>query len=326
MSVRELDQAGSAVPWIESHPIVSVDIDSLVLAESPRSGGADAQHIRLLAEATGDIPPITVHRETMTVIDGTHRVHAAIRNGQSTIAARIVDCDAHTAFVLAVAANISHGLPLSRADRTAAARRIIASHPHWSNRAVAAAAGLSYKTVTRIRTAADPTRPAPVTRGGRDGRARPLNTRRRREQAAAVLRAQPEAPLREIARATGLSPATVHDVRRRIGRGEHPVPERYRDSEPVAEPERPARPVRQLPTRVDGQTLLNQLGNDPAVRLTEAGRHTVRLLHRWLVDHDHLARLSRGLPDHWAPQIAHLARICATAWQNLAEQLHERAA
>jgi hypothetical protein len=139
--------------------VTLVPISALVVDGSPRSAGADSGHIRLLAELSGTLPPITVHRPTMRVIDGMHRVRAAMLNGRSEIEARLLDCDENVAFVLAVKANVTHGLPLSQADRAAAAERIILDNPQWSDRAVAAAAGLSDKTVSRIRASSSAERP-----------------------------------------------------------------------------------------------------------------------------------------------------------------------
>lgn len=322
MTPANITGSDQAPPVIESFPVVSVAVDSLVVAGSPRRSGEDRQHIRLLAETPEPLPPIVVHRETMRVIDGFHRVHAARLRGCDTIAARLVDCDRDMAFVLAVEANVTHGLPLSRVDRADAAERIIASHPHWSDRAIAAATGLSDKTVSTIRTRCGA---PPSARTGRDGRVRPLDVGRRRELAATQLRERPDAGLREIARATGLSPATVRDVRRRIDRGEHPVPARYRDEPPVsprAGTEASPRPL----TAVEPRQLLGRLTSDPALRHSEAGRRSLQLLHRHLVCTEQLTHLSRGLPDHWAPHVAHLARACAGAWHQLAEQLQRRAA
>jgi hypothetical protein len=45
---------------------------------------------------------------------------------------------------------MAHGLPLTLADRLAAAARIVTACPYWSDRAVAAVAGLSPKTVTAV--------------------------------------------------------------------------------------------------------------------------------------------------------------------------------
>jgi ParB-like nuclease domain len=183
----QLDEAVPSASWVDSHPVTSVRIDSLLLADSPRLSGEDDKHVRLLAEAGDTLPPIIVHRPTMRVIDGTHRVRAALLNGRNMIRARVLDCDDAVAFVLAVQANVTHGLPLSRSDRAAAARRIIANHPEWSDRAVAAATALSDKTVSRIRRRSTAETPQSNMRLGRDGRMRPLSSGHRRQQAAAMI-------------------------------------------------------------------------------------------------------------------------------------------
>ncbi|MFB7248945.1 ParB N-terminal domain-containing protein [Streptomyces populi] len=321
--------------WIASHPVTRVRVDSLVLDGSPRLSGQDQAHVRVLAEAGDRLPPVTVHRATLRVIDGVHRVRAAQLNGCHEISARLVDCDRDAAFVLAVRANVTHGLPLSRGERTAAAARIVEAFPQWSDRAVAAAAGISDKTVSRLRTrpGAGPAAQS-GTRLGRDGRVRPMDSGRRRRRAAALLREAPEAGLREVARATGLSPATVRDVRRRIARGEDPVPGRYRDARPA--PPEPAGPGRRRPPAepargereaapVDRHKLLAKLGEDPSLRLNEAGRRALRRLHHYAVTGQDIETLAHALPCHWAPEVADLARSCAAAWSELAERLQERA-
>ena len=52
--------------------------------------------------------------QTMWVIDGIHRVHAAVMQGDEEIAGKIYRGTEHDAFVIAVRINIAHGLPLSR--------------------------------------------------------------------------------------------------------------------------------------------------------------------------------------------------------------------
>ena len=59
------------------------------------------------------LSPILVRRCTNQVIDGVHRLIAARRRGQETIALRYFDGDEASAFVLAVSMNVAHGrLPL----------------------------------------------------------------------------------------------------------------------------------------------------------------------------------------------------------------------
>ncbi|WP_220378005.1 hypothetical protein [Streptomyces inhibens] len=47
------------------------------------------------------------------------------------IGVKFFDGSEKDAFVLAVESNVHHGLPLTLSDRTAAARRIVKSHPEW---------------------------------------------------------------------------------------------------------------------------------------------------------------------------------------------------
>lgn len=337
----DIDEMELSAVRIESQPLTRVRIDSLVLSDSPRLNAEDPDHIRVLAEAGDCLPPITVHRPTLRVIDGVHRIRAALLNGRTEIAARLLDCDPADAFVLSVKANVTHGLPLSRADRASAAARIILTHPQWSDSAVAAATGISDKTVSRIRaqsSAADAAQSG--TRIGRDGRVRPVDSAQRRRHAAAIFFEQPDAGLREVARATGLSPATVRDVRQRIHRGEDPVPARYRTAQDKQRNETAPAPAAAVPARqrppaparvvrgtgvVDRQKLLAKLSEDPSLRHTEAGRRALRWLHHYSVDGDSVETLRRGLPRHWAPEVADLARNCAAAWSDLAAQLQQRA-
>jgi ParB-like chromosome segregation protein Spo0J len=315
---------------IASYPVTTVQIDSLVFEDSPRLAGEDPGHTRLLAEVDDVLPPIMVHRPTMRVIDGMHRVRAALLNGKSVIETRLLDCDERTAFVLAVKANVIHGLLLSPSDRKAAAARIIASHPQWSDRAVAVSTGLSDKTVSGIRACATAEAPQSNTRLGRDGRLRPLNSAAKRQQAAAMINDKPEAGLRAIARATGLSPTTVRDVRQRADRCEDPIPPRYRSAEnqDSSTASRLARKPSSRTTRigadVDRHIVLAKLRNDPSLRFNEAGRRTLRWLHRHTVDSESWESLAFSVPDHCAAVVADLARSCAMAWTTLAELLEQR--
>ncbi len=118
-----------------------VTIESLRPADSPRVRGQDAGHAHALRENLPDLPAILVNRRTMRVIDGMHRLSAARLAGAGTIRAEFIDTDERTAFLLAVRANTRRGLPLSLADREAAAERILSWYPYWSDRSIAAIAG-----------------------------------------------------------------------------------------------------------------------------------------------------------------------------------------
>ncbi|GAB3882596.1 hypothetical protein GCM10029964_040590 [Kibdelosporangium lantanae] len=122
MSDPERQPDGGAGP-------VLVPIRSLLLADSPRVAGQDENHVRALARFEGRLPPIVVHRPTMRVVDGAHRLRAALHRGEDEIEVNFVDGPDHDLFVLAVELNAGQGLPLSRRDRMTAATRIVRTHP-----------------------------------------------------------------------------------------------------------------------------------------------------------------------------------------------------
>ncbi|MFF5077652.1 ParB N-terminal domain-containing protein [Actinoplanes sp. NPDC000266] len=281
---------------------------ALRAADSPRSN-ADEEHVRLLSEVGAELPPILVHRDSMRVIDGTHRLRAAVAAGRSSVQVQFVDCSPEDAFVLAVIANSAHGLPLSRPDRRSAAVRIIGSFPAYADRAIAAVTGLSASTVARIRreTAAGE---APV-RIGRDGRVRPLSAAAGRRTAGDELARRPDASLRDIARVAGVSVATARDVRERIRRGEDPVPA--------------GRPAALAPPPgaggSDPRPLLQNLKNDPALRMNENGREVLRWLFSHATGPQGWEDVLKNSPVHCRYVIAEVARRCADEWQHFATEI-----
>src|SRR5262245_30551600 len=85
-----------------------VPLRQLLPADSPRSGGEDAKHIRVLAATDAALPPILVHRATMRVVDGMHRVGAARLQGRDEILVEFFDGSEAEAFVVAVRKNMDH--------------------------------------------------------------------------------------------------------------------------------------------------------------------------------------------------------------------------
>jgi hypothetical protein len=169
----------------------------------------------------------------MRVIDGMHRLQAAVTRGQEHINVRFFDGSDEDAFVLAVQLNVGHGLPLTRADRTAAAKRIIALHSTWSDRLIASVSGLSAGTIRALRKESGDASTA-VARIGRDGRLRPTDAAAGRLAASRVVAEHPNASLREIARKAGVSLATARDVRERMQHGEDPLPPMQRTHKRLA--------------------------------------------------------------------------------------------
>jgi ParB-like chromosome segregation protein Spo0J len=298
-----------------------VPLDTLRPALFLRSNGVDKAHVRLLAEIETGLPPILVHRSSMRVIDGMHRLAAARFRGQELIEVTYFDGSECDSFVLAVEANLKHGLPLTLSDRKRSAARIIESYPEWSDRAISAKVGLSPKTVASVRRdRADHTEQS-AGRIGQDGRMRPLSGAEGRARAAAVLAENPGATLREIARAAGISLGTAKNVRDRISRGGTA----FTDA-PTHPEEAPARqPEKSLEETVDWTLALGSLKRDPTLRYRECGRSLLRWLEMRTIRKEEMEYVVR-VPSHRAAMIATIARACASVWEQIAVELEERAA
>jgi hypothetical protein len=211
-----------------SSSVVSIRITSLHEEFGLRLGQRDVAHIQFLADAYDQLPPILVHWPGMGIIDGVHRVLAARLLGRSEVAARFFTGSGSEAFLLAVRANVLQGKPLNGREREEAARRILADYPNWSDRRIAQVCSLSPKTVVEVRRRSTGENPQLNGRLGRDGRVRPVDPVGVRMTIVEIVTQNPRASLRWIARRAGASQATVLDVRRRLERGEDPVPSKFR--------------------------------------------------------------------------------------------------
>jgi AraC-like DNA-binding protein len=324
-------------PLLDNEPVTIVPIASLLSADSPRIAGECTEHIRTLAELETPAPPIVVHRPTMRVIDGMHRLRAAAERGQRTIEVRFFDGLERDIFALAVELNSSHGLPLSNADRAAAAGRLVSSHQYWSDRAIASLTGLSSKTVAMIRQRATENNPQLNVRLGRDGKFRPLSSAQGRAVASRLIVERPMASLREIAREAGISPSTVRDVRDRVRSGQDPVPSRLLARHQGKRVHTGKRSARQHDCKEGGSvaatafavchrnsSTLRQLKNDPSLRFTELGRMVLQLLNAGTISPDGWASLANSVPAHCAGVIAQTARDNAKALLQFAMLVEER--
>ncbi|MFJ8940377.1 streptomycin biosynthesis protein [Streptomyces sp. NPDC102365] len=332
-----------------------MEIDALRPTGSPRLAGERQEHIELLAAVPTPLPPIIVHRPTMRVIDGFHRVRAARLRGDTTIAARFFDGDESDAFVLAVQLNVTHGLPLALPDRQSAAERIMASRPHWSDRRVASVAGIAPGTVGEIRRRLGPGAADPEARRlGQDGRMRPLDGTAGRLRAGELLARQPNLSLRQVARAAGISPETVRDVRNRLRNGEDLLPRSRRrdsDSDSDTEPRHAAAPeagisegTRPAPVPAprgepaagrrahplgrsradvapDRVVLVKRLAADPALRFSETGRCLLRLLAIHTVREEEWEAIIGNVPPHCSGVVADLAVQLADKWADFATRV-----
>lgn len=320
--------------------VVSVPILSLHPGESPRLRGEDKAHIARLAEMEAPLPPILVDRRTMLVIDGMHRLMAASLLGRETIDVVFFDGSDADVFLRAVQENVAHGLPLSLTDRRAAAERIITTHPHMSDRAIGRTTGLAAKTVAAIRRRSSEDKPQLNSRVGRDGRVRPLDSGDGRRRAAELLTGQPNASLRDVARVAGIAPATVLDVRKRLERGQSPVPGKSAASGATGNgattradgggafapaPRFGPRPAPRSAADPGLVATVEKLLRDPSLRNNEQGKGMLRLLHVNAMGVEQLPGVAATVPPHCVTIVVQLARQYAKMWQDFAWELDGRA-
>ncbi|MFD2467426.1 ParB/RepB/Spo0J family partition protein [Amycolatopsis silviterrae] len=305
---------------------VRLPISALLPADSPRLDGEKTDHVQVLAELDErELPPVIVDRATMRVIDGMHRVRAGKLRGQETVRVRFYDGSEDDAFVIAVQHNNNHGLPLSLADRTAATARIIGSHSQWSDRRIAEVTGLSAATVRAVRLRSTAPSAQSNTRLGRDGRLRPVNSTVGRMLASRLLEENPDAPLRQIAEAAGISASTALDVRDRLRNGRDPVPRKLRERHFGRDRRAPsAQDVPEQRAGVDWESVLHRVRSDPSLRFTDTGRALLRLFDPRLLHAEQRTRLADSVPAHCTTTIAHLAKLTSEAWGELAAELEQR--
>ena len=286
-----------------------VEVSTLKSGVLLRFAGEDVEHAKSLACRLDDCPPILVERKTATVIDGAHRVLAAKLLGRDTIYVRYFTGTHEEAFVEAVKANVSHGKPLTLAEREAAAQKLLEMHGDWSNRLVASVCGLSDKTVGRLRmTSAElPQSPARV---GRDGRHRPVDTRLLRNEIATALRAEPDARPDDVARSLSTSASTVRDVRKRLRRGDDPV--------------QPARATTRRRTPLPPDDTPVDWSNDQAILSLPGGSGFAEWLTQSKVESRHWEAHLTEIPLGRIPQLIAEAKTRSAEWTEFAAALEER--
>lgn len=296
---------------------VSLPITSLRRDFALRINGTNEDHVAALAEMAEELPPIVVHRGSMRVLDGLHRIGAAELRGDSHVSAVLVDGDDTELLELAVRLNGQRGLPLSRSDRRAVIGRLIAASPMWSDRRIAELAGVSHRTVGDVRRRSTGEIVQLNARVGADGRVRPRDAEAGRARVAALMDQRPHASLREIARSVGVSPATVLDVRRRR---ENDSPEAARHHR-VAPARSRRRPIVGWDDPEASLKRLAVLRDDPAFRYSSSGRNLIRLLSAVTSGLRNSEEVVRAVPVHSRATVAIIARQLAAGWLKVADQL-----
>ncbi|MQY10989.1 Transcriptional regulator NovG [Streptomyces sp. RB5] len=306
-----------------ARPGERVEISRLEPGYSPRLGGLDGAYVEQIS-ALGDLPPIVVQRATMRVVDGAHRLAAARFRGERSIAVTFFEGTDDEAFVAAVRLNIRHGLPLTAHERTAAARRILQAHPDWSDRWLASVCGVSATTVGALRKRSAGHFEQLNTRVGRDGRRHPLSVAEGRQKAAEIMRGNPRASLREVARQSGISVGTALDVRRKLAAADDAGS--GQEYEPATAAADVAAPATRATLRVtaDPQQRLALLLRDPAVQYSDRGRMLLRLLSTTFAFGRQADDIAAAMPDHSRGELRDVATACAHILLEFAERVAPR--
>jgi hypothetical protein len=198
-------------------------------------------------------------------------------------------------------------------------------------------AGVSNKTVGKLRGCTTEEISQLNPRLGRDGKVRPVSPAIGRRRAAEFLSVNPRASLREIARKAGVSVTTARDVRQRVDKGENPLPDNLAKKSaksvaptvvatngPAVAALTDARDGSPTGTRVvpegRGRDLLQRLRNDPSVRSSERGRALLRLLSTVVVAISACNEFAEAVPSHCSGTFAEIARKNARAWQEIADK------
>lgn len=302
---------------------VWLDVATLRGGLSPRVNGVNTAYVRQLAELAQELPPLVVHRETLRVVDGTHRLEAARARGDHRVRVVFFDGTDSEAFVAAVRMNSAHGRPLAPADRTAAVERILASEPERSDRWIATVCGVAPRTVAGLRRRSTADGARLNTRIGKDGRRRPVSAAEGRRTAAAILSGSPATSLREVARRADISVGTALDVRRSLAAAKEEKTLAHRTAPAPAVTVRATPPAGE-PDETGARKRLEALQRDPSLQYTERGRALLQLVSATLGFLDQAGEVADTAPAHCREALRTVALACADGWRGLGEQLDAR--
>ncbi len=282
-----------------------VRLADLSVGYSPRQLKVDEDHVTVLAEVIDRLPPIVVDEQTMRVIDGVHRLEAFRRAGRSEIKALLFSGDETAALVMAIQSNVTHGKPLSRGERQAAAGTLLRRSPERSDRWVGEICGLSHSTVARLRRVSDVA--DRDIRTGRDGRRRPVDPRPGHAAVAKALTAGPAMSIREAAGTAGVAPSTAHRVAAELrGQGTPFVAGAVTASSG------------------EGPAVIER-GNDPKTDPPAQAEEAASWLERTAVDPDDLKAHLESVPLGRVYEVVDECRRRARTWSEVADALEKKA-
>ena len=293
--------------------VTTLPLELLNLGESPRLNGVNPAHVRALAELEDRWPPLLVTQDNWVIIDGLHRYFAAKELRRTSIACFICDIAVNDCFVESVRSNVTHGLPLTPADRRHAASVILRLHREWSDRRIAELCGLHHSTIARLRANEGPGPSGENaqldSRRGRDGRERPVDRAAARDRVRRALESEPGASLRSLAKMSGSSPETVRLLRNAAQKSSGGYDLNGSLSMPLSE---------------SGGCCVAGSGTDRAFQSTSEGRSFLVWFSQMAIGDDWIDRAA-AVPLNRVYEIADEARRRSKAWLEFATVLETRA-
>ena len=137
----------------------------------------DAETVERYDDAWERMPPVVVFEVDgrWLLVDGFHRHASAVRRDQRSVSAEIRAGTFTDALDYAAQANLSHGLPLTRAERRRVVETRLRIHHDWSDRRLADEMGIGRELIGRVRKQLVDAGQLPVSavRVGADGKTYP---------------------------------------------------------------------------------------------------------------------------------------------------------
>lgn len=137
----------------------------------------DPETVERYAEAWDRLPPLAVFEVDgrWLLVDGFHRHAAALARRRATVGAVVQAGTFAEALDFAAAANLAHGLPLTRGERRRAVEVKLRLHPDQSDRHLAKELGVGRELVARVRGQLVESGQIPAVEGrvGADGKTYP---------------------------------------------------------------------------------------------------------------------------------------------------------
>lgn len=220
--------AGVAAPSFVSISQLTVSDEFQMRCQLDRS--VVSEYAEMVKQSSGVWPfadPCSVYqvKDQLILVDGFHRVAAIKQAGEDQVCIRLTEGSRLDAKKAAFAANQTHGLRLSNADKRHKVRIALkdSALQKWSDRKLAELCGVSHDFVSRMRgeLSSNDSSPLaqPAQKTGADGKERPASKAdadMQRKKIVAAVVANGDASDRKIADMVGCDHKTVGKVRREV--------------------------------------------------------------------------------------------------------------